>query len=87
MVKKFDLDNASHKRTLVATHLKLTRDEKGVDVEQCLRRSVIGSLLYLTAIRHDITFVVGVCSRYQANPKASHLTQVKKNLKVHNWDL
>ncbi|XP_057444115.1 uncharacterized protein LOC130736292 [Lotus japonicus] len=37
---------------------------------------MIGSLLYLTASRPDITFDVGVCARYQAAPKASHLLQI-----------
>jgi hypothetical protein len=40
---------------------------------------MIGSLLYLT-----ITFAVGVCARYQAEPKMSHLTQVKRILKYIN---
>jgi hypothetical protein len=42
---------------------------------------MIGSLLYLTASRPDIAFAVGVCARYQAAPKVSHLTQVKRILK------
>ncbi|PNX90667.1 gag-pol polyprotein, partial [Trifolium pratense] len=67
-----------------ATHLKLTKDEKGVNVDQSLYRSMIGSLLYLTASRPDITFAVGVCARYQAEPKMSHLVQVKRILKYVN---
>ena len=39
---------------------------------------MIGSLLYLTASRPDITYDVGVCARYQAQPKTSHLVQVKR---------
>jgi hypothetical protein len=73
IVKKFGLENATHKRTPAATHIKLSKDENGVDVDQCLYRSMIGSLLYLTASRPDIAFAVGVCARYQANPKTSHL--------------
>ncbi|MCI13171.1 gag-pol polyprotein [Trifolium medium] len=84
IVKKFGMENASHKRTLAATHLKLTKDEKGVDVDQSQYRSMIGSLLYLTASRPDITFVVDVCARYQSEPKMSHLTQVKRILKYVN---
>jgi len=84
IVKKFGLDNASHKRTAVATHLKLSKDENGVVVDQSLYRSMIGSLLYHTASRPDITFVVGMCARYQAEPKMSHLVQVKKILKYIN---
>jgi len=45
---------------------------------------MIRSLLYLTANIPDITFVVGVCSRYQAEPKMSHLVQVKRILKYIN---
>ncbi|XP_058760210.1 secreted RxLR effector protein 161-like [Vicia villosa] len=45
---------------------------------------MIGSLLYLIANRPDITFTVGVCARYQTEPKASHLNQVKRILKCVN---
>ncbi|KAK2436692.1 secreted RxLR effector protein [Trifolium repens] len=47
-------------------------------------RSMIGNLLYLTASRPDITFAVGVCARYQSEPKVSHLNQVKRILKYVN---
>ncbi|XP_050875269.1 secreted RxLR effector protein 161-like [Lathyrus oleraceus] len=46
--------------------------------------SMIGSLLYLTASRPDITFSVGVCVRYLSEPKISHITQVKRILKYIN---
>ncbi|XP_058741149.1 uncharacterized mitochondrial protein AtMg00810-like [Vicia villosa] len=55
--------------------MKLSKDEKGVGVDQHLYRSMIGSLLYLTVSRPDIAFAVGVCARYQAEPKVSHLNQ------------
>ncbi|CAA7018890.1 unnamed protein product [Microthlaspi erraticum] len=42
---------------------------------------MIGSLLYLTASRPDLSFSVGVCARYQAKPKQSHLQAVKKILR------
>src|ERR1044072_765368 len=84
IVKKFGLDNASYKRTPAATHLKLTKDEKGEDVDQSLYWSMIGSLLYLTASRRDITFAIGVCARYKAQPKTSHLLQVKRIIKYIN---
>jgi hypothetical protein len=58
IVKKFGMKSASHKRTPAATHLKLTKDEKGVSVDQSLYISIIGSLLYLTTSRPDITFAL-----------------------------
>jgi hypothetical protein len=45
---------------------------------------MIGSLLCLPASRTNITFVVGVCARYQAETKVSHLTQVKRILEYIN---
>ncbi|CAM8993785.1 unnamed protein product [Rhodiola kirilowii] len=54
LIKKFDLEKATHKRTPVATHVKVTKDEAGAKVDQTLYRSMIGSLLYLTASRPDI---------------------------------
>ena len=38
---------------------------------------MIGSLLYLTANRLDICFSVGICAKYHANPKESHIATVK----------
>ncbi|CAM8914227.1 unnamed protein product [Rhodiola kirilowii] len=81
LIKKIDLEKESHKRTPAATHLKITKDDAGTSVDQTLYRSMIGSLLYLTASRTDIAYAVGVCARYQANPKESHLIQVKRIIK------
>ena len=39
---------------------------------------MIGSLLYLTATRPDIQFSVCLCARFQACPKESHFTAVKR---------
>ena len=64
IVKKFGMENASHKRTHAPTHLNLSKDTSGANVDQSLYRSMIGSLLYLTANRPDIAFAVGVCARY-----------------------
>ncbi|XP_058726806.1 secreted RxLR effector protein 161-like [Vicia villosa] len=78
------MDNASHKRTPAPTHLKLSKDEGGISVDQSLYRSMIGSLLYLTASRSNIAFAIGVCARYQAEPKVTHLNQVKRIFKYVN---
>ena len=81
LVKKFDLDSAKHARTPMSTTTKLSKDTSGKDVEQTLYWSMIGSLLYLTASRPDIAFSVGVCARYQASPKESHLLSLKRIIK------
>ncbi|XP_039134343.1 secreted RxLR effector protein 161-like [Dioscorea cayenensis subsp. rotundata] len=68
----------------MSVNQKLTKDEYGKDVDPSLYRSIIGNLLYLIASRPDISFSVGVCARYQATPKESHLKVVKRIIKyVH----
>ncbi|GKB58619.1 putative ribonuclease H-like domain-containing protein [Tanacetum coccineum] len=46
-----------------------------------LIRSMIGSLMYLTASRPDIQFAVSACSRHQVTPLTSNLNAVKKIFK------
>ncbi|GAV69206.1 hypothetical protein CFOL_v3_12707 [Cephalotus follicularis] len=42
---------------------------------------MIGSLLYLSASRPNILFIVCLCARFQANPKESHLFATKRIFK------
>ena len=84
LVKKFSLENAKCVKTPMGTNDKLSKDENGVSIDPTLFRSMIGSLLYLTANRPNICFSVGVCARYQANPKESHLAIVKRIIRYVN---
>ena len=77
IVKKFWLDSKKHASTPMSLSTKLNVDSFRVEVSPTLYRSIIGSLLYLTASRPDIEFSVGVCARYEATPKDSHLTAVR----------
>nr|GFC18440.1 uncharacterized mitochondrial protein AtMg00810-like [Tanacetum cinerariifolium] len=53
----------------------------GKDVDLHLYRSMIGSLMYLTASRPDIMFAVCACARHQVTPKECHLHVVKRIFK------
>ncbi|GJU66079.1 hypothetical protein Tco_1252338 [Tanacetum coccineum] len=67
-----------HTSTPIESHKPLVKDEEAADVDMHLYRSMIGSLMYLTASRPDIMFVVCACSRLQVTPKTSHLHAVKR---------
>ncbi|XP_070020712.1 secreted RxLR effector protein 161-like [Nicotiana sylvestris] len=56
-------------------------DESGSFVNQTMYRGIIGSLLYLNASRPYVVFSVGLCARFQSNPKESHLKAAKKILR------
>nr|GFB26648.1 putative ribonuclease H-like domain-containing protein [Tanacetum cinerariifolium] len=62
-------------------HFSLSRQGKdgtGKDVDLHLYRSMIGSLMCLTASRPDIMFAVCTYARHQVTPKECHLHAVKR---------
>ncbi|KAI3702330.1 hypothetical protein L6452_28065 [Arctium lappa] len=64
--------------TPMETHKQITADLEGEDVDVHHYRSMISSLMYLTASRSDIMFAVCVCARFQVRPKQSHFQAVKR---------
>ncbi|GJW96304.1 putative ribonuclease H-like domain-containing protein [Tanacetum coccineum] len=78
ILKKFDFMSVKTASTPIETHKPLVKDEEVANVDVHLYRSMIGSLMYLTASRPDIMFAVCACSRFQVTPKTSHLHAVKR---------
>ncbi|GJZ74166.1 ribonuclease H-like domain-containing protein [Tanacetum coccineum] len=74
----YGLHQAPRACTPIETQKPLVKDEEASDVDVHLYRSMIGSLMYLTASRPDIMFAVCACSRFQVTPKTSHLSVVKR---------
>ncbi|GKA30234.1 retrovirus-related pol polyprotein from transposon TNT 1-94 [Tanacetum coccineum] len=64
--------------TPIETNKALLKDEEAEDVDVHLYKSMIGSLMYLTASRPGIMFVVCACARFQVTPKVSHLYAMKR---------
>ncbi|GJT20698.1 hypothetical protein Tco_0890635 [Tanacetum coccineum] len=65
ILKKFDFASVKTASTPIETQKPLVKDEEATDVDVHLYRSMIGSLMYLTASRPDIMFAVCACSRFQ----------------------
>ena len=75
------MESAISIRTPKSPNVKLTFDLLSKIVDSSLYRSTIGSRLYLTASRLEISYSVGVRARYQANPKESHMIASKRIIK------
>nr|KYP60242.1 Copia protein [Cajanus cajan] len=58
LLKKFGMDSCKEVATFISTSCNLDLDEKGIAVDNSKFRGIIGSLLYLTASRSHIMFVV-----------------------------
>ncbi|KAK1411714.1 hypothetical protein QVD17_38274 [Tagetes erecta] len=78
LLKKFKMQDCQTIRKPSDVNCKIQPDPKGKSVDQTPYRSMIGSLMYLTASRPDIMYAVCVCARYQSDPKESHLVAVKR---------
>ncbi|GJW51078.1 putative ribonuclease H-like domain-containing protein [Tanacetum coccineum] len=78
ILKKFGFSTVKTASTPMETSKPLLKDAKAKDVDVHLYRSMIRSLMYLTASRPDIMFDVCACARFQVTPKVSHLYVVKR---------
>ncbi|GJV28931.1 hypothetical protein Tco_1385379 [Tanacetum coccineum] len=78
ILKKFGFSTVKTASTPVETSKPLLKDAEAEDVDVYLYRSMIGSLMYLTASRPDIMFAICACARFQVTPKVSHLHAVKR---------
>ncbi|GJU52553.1 retrovirus-related pol polyprotein from transposon TNT 1-94 [Tanacetum coccineum] len=80
-LKKYGMKSSEPMDTLMVEKSKLDEDTQGKAVDPTHYRGMIGTLMYLTASRPDLTFVVCMCARYQAKPTEKHLHAVKRIFK------
>ncbi|GJV29862.1 putative ribonuclease H-like domain-containing protein [Tanacetum coccineum] len=78
ILRKFNYTDVKSASTPTDLEKPLVKDADADDVDEHLYRSMIGSLMYLTASRPDIMFAVCACARFQVSPKTSHLLAVKR---------
>ncbi|WVZ98039.1 hypothetical protein U9M48_043522 [Paspalum notatum var. saurae] len=78
ILKKFEMGDSKPMTTPMSTNTALDAGEDGEVVDQKEFRGMISSLLYLTATRPDIQFMVCLCVHYQAPPRTSHHQAVKR---------
>nr|GFB21670.1 hypothetical protein [Tanacetum cinerariifolium] len=82
MVKKSKLDEDPQGKVIDPTYYrgmksKLDEDPQGKVIDPTYYRGMVGTLMYLTASRPDLTFFVCMCAQYQAKPAEKHLHAVK----------
>ncbi|GKE17216.1 retrovirus-related pol polyprotein from transposon TNT 1-94 [Tanacetum coccineum] len=67
-LKKYGMESSDPVDTPMVEKSKLDEDSQGKAVDPTHYRGMVGTLMYLTASRPDLTFVVCICARYQAKP-------------------
>nr|GEY76457.1 putative ribonuclease H-like domain-containing protein [Tanacetum cinerariifolium] len=81
ILNKFDLRSVRMTTTPYEAPKPKSKNEFDSFLNVHMYRSMIGSLMYLTALRPDIMFAVSACSRNQFTSTTSNLEAVKKIFK------
>ena len=79
------MQDCNHVSPPMEQDLNLTSNEGSTFEDLAKYKQLVGSLIYLTTTRPDITFVVGILSRFIHHPCEGHWNaakQVLKNLKL-----
>nr|GEY87780.1 hypothetical protein [Tanacetum cinerariifolium] len=84
ILKKFRYSDVRSSNTPMYKENPWGKDETRKDADLHLYRSMIGSLMYLTASRPDIMFAVYAYARHQVTPKGCHLHIVKRIFRYLN---
>ena len=82
LIRKFGVYGKSSVQIPMNTSIRMEPDSEGKDVDQTKYRGIIGSLLYLTTSRPDISYSVGVCARYQSKQKRESFDGSQENSKI-----
>lgn len=81
LLDKYGMLDCKPISTPMEVNIKLCATE-GKDLDDStMYRQLVGSLIYLTLTRPDITYAVGVVSRYMQTPKKPHLEAVRRILR------
>ncbi|XP_070042945.1 uncharacterized mitochondrial protein AtMg00810-like [Nicotiana tomentosiformis] len=79
--KGFTMSKAKSYKSNIQDKLKLTKDDTHDFVDTTYFRKLVESLRYLTSTRLDITYGVGLISRFMKTPRQSHLQAAKRTLR------
>ncbi|GJZ01586.1 retrovirus-related pol polyprotein from transposon TNT 1-94 [Tanacetum coccineum] len=78
ILKKSKMENSNPVVTPMELCTKFSKIEGGEPMDANLYRSLVGSLRYLTCTRPDLSYSVGVVSRFMENPKYAQLKALKR---------
>ena len=69
LLKTFKMEDSKPVGTPMVTGCKLSKDDESMEVDHTMFRSMISSLLYVTATRPDVMQVATLVIRFQSIPK------------------
>ncbi|RVX04494.1 Retrovirus-related Pol polyprotein from transposon RE1 [Vitis vinifera] len=80
VLKKFHMERSKFVATPLVVNEKLSKNEVNIKADASIYRSLIGSLLYLSATRPDLMFSASLLSRFMNSPSKIHFGVAKRVL-------
>ncbi|XP_076953402.1 secreted RxLR effector protein 161-like [Bidens hawaiensis] len=80
-LKEAGMENCNPAYVPMDPNLKLSNAKDEIDVEATGYRKIVGCLRYLLQTRPDLTYSIGIVSRYMQQPKESHENAIKHILR------
>jgi hypothetical protein len=81
VLARFNMSQCNAVHNPVVPGFKIMKDEGGVEVDSTMFKRIVGSLMYLTATRPDMMYVVSLISRFMERPTELHLNAAKRVLR------
>ena len=81
ILERFKMEKSNSVKNPIVPGVRLMKDEGGVKVNATMYKQLVGSLMYLTATRPDLMYVVCLISRFMASSTELHLQAVKRVLR------
>ena len=81
VLERFGMEKSNSVKSPIVPGDRLTKNEGGVKVDATKYKQLVGSLMYLTATRPDLMYVVCLISRFMASPTEMHLQAAKRVLR------
>lgn len=81
VLSRFGMEESNSVRNPIVPGQKIDADKEGIKVDATQFKQMVGSLMYLTATRPDLMFVVSLICRFMANPTQLHFAAAKRVLR------
>lgn len=78
VLERFGMERCNPMQNPIVPGSRLVKDEGGTSVDATTYKQMVGSLMYLTATRPDLAYVVSLISRFMERPTELHQQAVKR---------
>lgn len=81
VLRRFGIKHSNFVENPMVPGFKISKDENGIEMDGSFLKQLIESMMYLTATRPDIMYVVSLLSRYMSRPTELHHLAAKRILR------